>query len=86
MKFTPLNKRIIAQVVVKVQNTEGLYIPEAAQQAPTAAEVQSVGSQVTDVKAGDYIVYEPATAKTVFLEGNEYLIINEEDILAKVEK
>lgn len=85
MKFTALNKRIIARETVSREDTSGMYIPKAAQEAPTEATVESVGSAVQDIKIGDHIVYEPTLAKKTQLKGVEYLIINEEDVLAKVE-
>lgn len=87
MKFTALNKRIIARDAVSYTPADNeLYIPEAAKNAPNEAVVESIGSAVEDVKVGDHIVYEPQLVKKAQLEGEEYLIINEEDILAKVEQ
>ena len=87
MKLISLNKRVIAQDSVTKESETELYIPDSAKfGAPVEAVVTSVGKLVEDVKVGDHIVYDQSLAKKVPLEGKEYLIINEEDILAKVEE
>ena len=94
MKIRPLHDRI----VIKRKNEEertagGLYIPEAAKERPTEATVVAVGNgrvqedgtvQPLAVKAGDTVLFGKYAGTEIKLDGEELLIIREEDVLAIV--
>lgn len=82
MKLIALNKRVIAKVT-KVEEDD-MFIPDSAKGQSNEAVVESVGSEVKEVQAGDHIIYQPELANKSSIQGEAYLIIDEEDILAKV--
>ncbi len=81
----PLADRVVA-VKEEAQNktASGLYLPDNAKEKPVVAKVEAVGPDVKNVKKGDKIVYKEYGASTTELkiDGAEYLIVKEEDILA----
>ena len=93
MNIRPLYDRI---VVKRIESTEtmqgGLYIPDSAKEKPQEGEVMAVGAGKIekgqriplDVKVGDRILFGKYTGNDITLEGQEYLILREEDILAKL--
>ena len=83
--ITPLADRVVAtRVAAQTKTTSGLYLPEAAKEKPVAAIVQAVGPAVKSVKKGDHIVYKEYATTELTVSGTEYLIVKEEDILAKL--
>ncbi len=62
----------------------GFYIPESAQEKPQAATIVAVGKNVKSYKPGDKILYKSYGANEFKLDGEEYLIVKEEDILARI--
>ena len=81
----PLKDRI---VVVKeepqTKTASGLYLPEAAKEKPAEAKVVAIGKDVKEVKVGDKIIFKEYSHTTVKVGGDEYLLVNEEDVLATV--
>lgn len=83
--ITPLADRVVAtREAAETKTSSGLYLPEAAKEKPVAATVQAVGPGVKDVKKGDRIVYKEYSVTELTVNGTEYLIVKEEDILAKL--
>jgi chaperonin GroES len=83
--ITPLADRVVAvREVAETKTSSGLYLPESAKEKPVAAVVQAVGTEVKNVKKGDRIVYKEYSTTELKINGTEYLILKEEDILAKV--
>jgi chaperonin GroES len=91
----PLNDRII---VKRFEDNEqmrgGLYIPDTAKEKPQEGEVVAVGQGKLlengtrvpmDVKAGDRVLFGKYSGTEVKLDGEEYLILREDDILGVVE-
>jgi len=62
----------------------GIYIPESAQEKPQAAEIIAVGKNVADYKVGDRILYKSFSSNEYKIEGEEFVIVKSEDILATV--
>lgn len=87
MKIKPLKDRI----VVKYSEEEaektagGLYVPDVAKEKPQKGVVESVGSEVKELKAGNTILFDKYTGSKIKLDGTEYLIIKEEDVLGIIE-
>jgi chaperonin GroES len=81
----PLADYVVAQQEEAESKTaSGLYLPEKAAEKPKTAKVVAVGKKVEDVKVGDRIIYKSYSSTDVKVDGTEYLIIDEEDILATV--
>lgn len=81
----PLADRIVA-VKEEAQNktASGLYLPDNAKEKPVVAVVEAVGPDVKGVKKGDKIVYKEYTTTELKVNGTDYLIVKEEDVLATV--
>ncbi len=83
----PLADFVVAQQEEAESKTaSGLYLPEKAAEKPKTAKVVAVGKKVDDIKVGDRIIYKSYKSEDVKVDGVEYLIIDEEDILATVKK
>lgn len=83
--LNPLNEWVVAETEEAVTKTaSGLYLPEKAAEKPKVARVTKVGKSVKEIKAGDRIVYKSYSTTEVKLDGNEYILVKEEDILATV--
>lgn len=81
----PLADRVVAvREEAKTQTASGIYLPDNAKEKPVVAVVQAVGSDVKHVKNGDKIVYKEYSTTELKVDGVEYLIVKEEDILATV--
>jgi len=95
MKIRPLHDRILVKRLAEVEKTAGgLYIPDTAKEKPIEAKVVAVGAGKRDeegklhppeVKAGDKILFAKYSGTEVKIDGEEHLIMREEDILAVVE-
>lgn len=83
--ITPLADRVVAvREAVKTQTASGIYLPETSKEKPVIAEVKAVGPDVKEVKLGDKIVYKEYSTTELKIDGTEYLIVREEDVLATV--
>jgi chaperonin GroES len=66
------------------QTTSGIYLPDNAKEKPVLAKVVAAGPDVKGVKVGDKVVYKEYSTTELKIDGTEYLLVKEEDILAKV--
>ena len=92
MKIQPLADRIMVKVLEAKEITKGgIVLPDSAKEKPQEAEVIAVGKgKVSDegktippeVKAGDKILFGKYSGTEITVDGKEYLILKEEDILA----
>ncbi len=81
----PLADYVVAQQEEASNKTaSGLYIPDAAQEKPKTAKVLAVGKNVKEVKAGDRIVYGGYSNTEIKQDGQEYILVKEENIYATV--
>ena len=95
MSFRPLHDRILVRRVESEEKTRGgIIIPDTAREKPQEGEVVAVGPgarsdagqiQALDVKAGDRILFGKYSGSEVKLDGDELLIMREEDILGVIE-
>ncbi len=95
MKIRPLQDRVIVERIEEEEKTKGgIIIPDTAKEKPQEGKVIAVGKgKRTDdgkllplsVKAGDKILFGKYSGTEVKLNGNEYLIMREDDILGVVE-
>ena len=94
MKLVPLGDRVVLKQVEAEETTKsGLILTTSAQEKPQEAEVIAVGpggmvdgKEVTmQVKPGDKVIYSKYAGNEVKLEGEEYITVRQNDILAIVE-
>ena len=96
MKVRPLHDRIIVQrVEEEEQRVGGIIIPDSAKEKMQQGKVIAVGKgriekdgKVTplDVKAGDTVLFGKYAGQEIKIDGGEYLIIREEEVLGVIEK
>lgn len=83
--ITPLGDRVVAVREQAAEKTaSGLYLPDQAKEKPVVAKVVATGKDVNAVKSGDKILYKEYSTTELKIEGTEYLIVKEEDILGTV--
>lgn len=81
----PLADRVVAvKEDAKTQTASGIYLPDTAKEKPAYAVVEAVGPDVKGIKVGDKIVYKEYSTTELKVDGKDYLIVNEEDVLATV--
>ena len=96
MKVRPLHDRIIVQrIEEEEQRVGGIIIPDTAKEKPQQGKVIAVGKgrvekdgKVTplDVKADDTVLFGKYAGQEIKIDGSEYLIIREEEVLGVIEK
>ena len=96
MKIRPLQDRVIVKRLEEEEKTKGgIIIPDTAKEKPMEGKVIAVGKGKTtedgkliklDVKAGDLILFSKYAGTEVKIDGKEYLIMREDDILGIIEK
>jgi chaperonin GroES len=67
-----------------IKTKSGIYLPQSAAEKPKTAKVVAVGKEATQVKVGDRIVYKSYTTTEIKVDGTEYILVKQEDILATV--
>jgi chaperonin GroES len=95
MDVRPLHDRIIVRRLVEgEQKSGGIIIPDTAKEKPQRGEVIAAGNGKVkddgkrvplDVKAGDQILFGKYTSQEVRLDGEEYLIMREDEVLAVID-
>lgn len=81
----PLGDYVVAQgEEAETKTASGLYLPEKSAEKPKTAKVVAVGKDAKQVKVGDRIVYKSYSNTDVKVDGTDYILVKEEDILAKV--
>jgi chaperonin GroES len=95
MKIRPLHDRVIVQRLEEEEKTKGgIIIPDTAKEKPQEGKVIAVGpgkilengTKVTlDVKVGDKILFGKYSGTEIKIEGEEYLMMREDDILGVIE-
>lgn len=95
MKLKPLNDRVVVKRIEEEEKTAGgIIIPDTAKEKPIQGEVLAVGTgklledgtrRPLDVKAGDRVLFSKYSGTDVNVDGQELLIMREDEILAVVE-
>ncbi|MCL2451281.1 co-chaperone GroES [Candidatus Saccharibacteria bacterium] len=81
----PLGERIVAtREEAATKTAAGLYLPDNAKEKSQIAKAVAVGAAVREVKIGDRIIVREYSTTEVKIDGVEYLIVKEEDVLATV--
>lgn len=93
-KFTPLGDRVLVKPAEREEQTKsGIFLPDTAQEKPQEGTIIEVGpgrvsedgTRVSmDLKKGDLVLYAKYGGTEIKEEGEEYLLLTERDILAKV--
>ena len=96
MKIRPLQDRVIVQRIEEEEKTKGgLIIPDTAKEKPQEGKIIAVGKgklnedgKVTplDVKVNDRVLFGKYSGTEINIDGEEHLIMREEDILGIIEK
>ncbi len=96
MRFRPLHDRVLVRRIEEEERTKGgIIIPDTAKEKPQEGEVIAVGPGARDesgklipldVKVGDRVLFGKWSGTEVKIEGEEYLIMKESDILGILEK
>jgi chaperonin GroES len=92
VNLKPLGDRVVVEHVEQAEKSAGgVFLPDTAKEKPQEGRVLAVGTGRTldngtklpmDVKPGDRIIYSKYSGSEIKLEGKEYLIISEKDVLA----
>jgi chaperonin GroES len=95
MKIRPLQDRLIVKRVAEEEKTKGgIIIPDTAKEKPLEGKVIAVGNgkvledgkvRPLDIKAGDRILFGKYAGTEVKIEGDDHLILREEDVLGVIE-
>lgn len=95
MKVVPLNDKIVVKRLEAEEKTAGgIVLPDAAKEKPKQGKILSLGDgkllengkrATFQVKEGDRVLFTSYAGSEVTVEGEEYLIMSEDDILAVVE-
>lgn len=95
MEIRPLYDRVIVKRVEEQRTTaSGIVIPDSATEKPEQGEVIAVGQgkqlndgslQTLEVETGDHVLFGKYAGQTVKLDGEEYLVMREDDILGIIE-
>ena len=91
MKIKPLVDRVLVKPAKAESKTaSGIIIPEAAQEKTQTATVEAVGpgteKDPVTVKVGETIMYDKYAGTQIKMDGEEYLIVKNSDIIAVIEK
>lgn len=79
----PMGDRVVAVREVATNKTNsGIYLPDTAKEKPIVAKIEAIGAEVKNLKKGDRIVYKEYSTTELKIEGIEYIIVKEEDVLA----
>ncbi len=86
MRLVPLGDRLVLKQVEAEETTKsGIVLPGQSQEKPQEAIVVAVGKEIkSELSEGDRVIYSKYAGSTVKLDGEELMIIKEEDILAVV--
>ena len=95
MKIRPLQDRILVKRIEEETKTSGgLFIPDTAKEKPIQAKVIAVGAgkkdkegkiHALDVKVGDRVLFSKYSGTEVKIDGEEHLIMREDDLLAVID-
>jgi chaperonin GroES len=94
LKFRPLHDRVLLRRIEQEEKTAGgIIIPDTAKEKPMEGEIVAVGSGnrdeagkvvPLDVKAGDRVLFSKWAGTEVTIEGREYLVMKESDIVGVI--
>ncbi len=87
-KLEPLGNRVLVQILEQEERTKGgIYLPETAKEKPQQARVIAIGEEAEEelsLEVGDVVIFPKYSGTEVRVDNEEYLILNADDVLAKV--
>jgi chaperonin GroES len=96
LKIRPLHDRVIIQrLEAETKSSGGIVIPDSATEKPIRGKVMAVGKgkilengdvRPLDLKVGDHVLFGKYSGTEVKVDGDEYLVMREEDVMAVIEK
>ena len=96
MKFRPLHDRVVVKrIEAEAKSAGGIIIPDTAKEKPSQGEILAIGPGgrdeagkliPIDLKKGDRVLFGKYSGNEVKLDGEDRLILREEDILCVIEK
>jgi chaperonin GroES len=96
VNLKPLADRVVIEHVEQIEKSSGgIFLPDTAKEKPQEGIVRAVGTgRVLDngnslpmtVKVGDRVIYSKYSGSEIKIDGKEYLIVSEKDVLAIVDK
>lgn len=86
MKIKPIGNRILIKArKIEEKRASGIIIATETKELNNIGEVIEIGEKVTEIKKGDSVVYSKYNAEGIKQDGENYFIVNVDDILAIVE-
>jgi len=94
MKIKPLQDRILVERIEEEETVGGIIIPDTAKEKPQKGKVIEVGpgrkddegkTIAPDLKPGDVVLFNKYAGTEIKVEGKEYLLMREDDVMALVE-
>lgn len=94
MKIRPLHDRVVVKRWEEEVTSAGIVIPDTAKEKPSKGEVVAVGNgklldngqlKPLDIQEGDKVLFGKYAGTEVKIDGTEYLILNEDDIMGVIE-
>ncbi|MBV6305873.1 co-chaperone GroES [Candidimonas humi] len=95
MKIRPLHDRVVVKRIERRKTASGIVIPDSATEKPEQGEVVAIGGgkRLQDgsvlplhLKIGDQVLFGKYAGQTVKIDGEEWLVLREDDVLAVVEQ
>jgi len=95
MKIKPLQDRILVERMEEEEKVGGIIIPDSAKEKPQKGKIIEVGpgrkddegkTIPLDIKKGDTVLFNKYAGTEIKIEGKEYLLMREDDVLAKVDE
>lgn len=88
MKIEPMGARVLVRPLEKETMTKsGLVLPETAKEKPQQGVIEALGTaeeMTTALAVGDTVLYAKYTGTEIEIEGTKYLVLEENDVLARI--
>lgn len=85
LNINPLADWVVAEgLKAEAKTASGLYLPDNAKEKSKVATVLAVGKDVKTLKKGEKILYKEYSTTDVKVDGTQYILVKEEDVLATV--
>ena len=85
LKIKPLGTRVLVeQIEAETKTASGLIIPDSAKEKPLQAKVLAIGSDVDQIKVGETVIYGKFIGTELNFDGNDYLMLEQSEILAVI--
>jgi chaperonin GroES len=88
INIEPLGARVLVLPIEgESQSPGGVLLPETAKEKPQQGTIEAIGNsedRTTDLKVGDRVLFPKYTGTEIKYQGKTYLLMNEEDVLARI--